>query len=369
MTAPYPSVAAADPGRVREVCARALDGVAPGVEDLQTLLGIGTTEAAEPVFAAARELRGRAFGDAVFLYGFVYFSTYCRNRCSFCLYRKGNEPSPRYRKSGDEVVAICRDLAGSGVDLLDLTLGEDPLLHDSGDFTPLVDLVHDVRAATGLPVMVSPGVVPAPVLTQLRGAGADFYACYQETHTRELYARLRVGQDFDERAGARRAARRAGLLVEDGMLTGVGDGVTDRADSIEAMRAAAWDQVRVMTFVPQEGTPMSGREMAPVLDELLVIAALRLALPGSLIPASLDVEGLDGMAARLDAGANVVTSIVPPHTGLCGVSNSELDVEEGRRTAAAVREALSRIGLRQAGKGEFRAWIEAAKARHEELAQ
>ena len=49
----------------------------------------------------------RHFGDAVFLYGFVYFSTYCRNECTFCLYRRGNAESPRYRKSIDEVVAIA----------------------------------------------------------------------------------------------------------------------------------------------------------------------------------------------------------------------------------------------------------------------
>jgi methylornithine synthase len=366
MTAPNPAVAKSDPGRVAEICARALEGVVPGVDDLEILLAVGSIEAAEPVFAAARELRARAFGDAVALYGFVYFSTYCRNRCAFCLYRKGNECSPRYRKSGDEVVGICRDLAGSGVDLLDLTLGEDPLLHDAGDFTPLVDLVRAVRAETGGPIMVSPGVVPAEVLAELREAGATFYACYQETHTRELYARLRLGQDFDARVEARSAARRAGLLVEDGMLTGVGDTIADRARSIEAMRVAGWDQVRVMTLVPQEGTPMAGREMAPVLDELLVIAALRLALPGSLIPASLDVEGLDGLAARLRAGANVVTSIVPPDMGLCGVSNSELDVEEGRRTAPAVREVLSGMGLRQVTGDEFPAWIGRALARRGE---
>ena len=88
--------------------------------------------------------------------------------------------------------------------------------------------------------------------------GADWYALYQETHTPELYERLRVGQPFAERvAAARSAARRAGLLVEDGLLTGIGDTAADRARSIVGMREAGWEQVRVMTFVPQAGTPLA----------------------------------------------------------------------------------------------------------------
>ena len=47
-----------------------------------------------------------------------------------------------------------------------------------------------------------------------------------------------------------------GLLVEDGLLTGVGDGVSDRARAVLAMRAAGDQQVRAMTFVPQPQTPL-----------------------------------------------------------------------------------------------------------------
>ena len=106
---------------VRDLCRRALAGDLLGEPDLARLLA-AHGEAAEAVFAAARAARARSFGDAVCLYGFVYFSTFCRNECTFCFYRAGNGESPRDRKSLDEVVAICRDLAGSGVVLLDLTM-------------------------------------------------------------------------------------------------------------------------------------------------------------------------------------------------------------------------------------------------------
>ncbi len=337
---------------VAGLCTRILDGAVPDVHEVETLLS--ATEEAAVVFAAAREARARHSGDAVFLYGFVYFSTYCRNECAFCFYRADNDASPRYRKTLAEVVAICRGLAASGVVLLDLTMGEDPLLHDEPGQATLVDLVASVSAATATPVMVSPGVLQEDTLRSLRAAGADWYALYQETHTPELYATLRVGQSFAARAEARAAARRAGMLVEDGLLTGIGDTPADRARSIVAMREAGEEQVRVMTFVPQVGTPLARVDVPEDLDELLTIAAMRLAMPDRLIPASLDVDGIAGLERRLQAGANVVTSIVPPTTGLAGVSQAELDIDEGRRTVEGVLPHLARLGLRAAGVAEYR---------------
>jgi len=344
------------------LCAAALDGAPLAERELETLLAIDDEILAGEVFAAARRARAAHFGDGVFLYGFVYFSTYCRNACAFCYYRAGNPMSPRYRKTVEEVVAVCEGLAASGVDLLDLTMGEDPVIHGEPGYRTLLDLVSAVRAATGLPVMVSPGVLPDAALRDLRAAGADWYALYQETHTPELYARLRVGQAFGARAAARRGARAAGLLVEDGMLTGIGDTAADRARSVAAMRDEAWEQVRVMTFVPQEGTPLAGVPPQGDLAELLTIAVLRLVLPDRLIPASLDVDGIRGLERRLLAGANVVTSIVPPATGLAGVSNAVLDIDEGYRTVAGVLPHLERLGLRPAGPAAYRLTLERLRA-------
>jgi len=342
---------------VAGLCADILAGAAPGAGDLEALLRAG--DEAPLVFAAAREMRSRHSGDAVYLYGFVYFSTYCRNACAFCFYRADNDECPRYRKTTDEVVEICRDLASSGVVLLDLTMGEDPVLLD--DPATLAELVAAVVDETGTPVMVSPGVLPEQALRELRRAGADWYALYQETHTRELYDRLRVGQPFERRVAARNAARSAGLLVEDGLLTGIGDTPADRAGSIVAMREAGWEQVRVMTFVPQAGTPLEDVRPAGDADELLTIACLRLAMPDRFIPASLDVDGIAGLERRLQAGANVVTSIVPPTVGLAGVSQAELDIDEGHRTVHGVLPHLRRLGLRPAGVDEYRARMAAVR--------
>ena len=84
---------------------------------------------------------------------------------------------------------------------------------------------------------------------------------------------------------------------------------------------------------------------------------MRLAMPHALIPASLDVDGLDGLKERLDAGANVVTSIVPPEKGLAGVAHSTLDIEDSRRNLDHILPVLTGCGLEPATAGQYRDWV------------
>jgi methylornithine synthase len=228
---------------------------------------------------------------------------------------------------------------------------------DGSGFDRLVELVRVVRHATGVPIMVSPGVIPEDVLPRLVKAGADWYACYQETHQGQLFDQLRPGQDFSLRLETKHKAHGIGMLIEEGLLCGVGETPFDVARSLNVMQQIDADQMRVMKFVPQPGTPMERRNPPDSLKEMKIIAVMRLVFPDRLIPASLDVDGLDGLKQRLEAGANVVTSIVPPGSGLTGVAQHFLDIEDGRRTIASVLNVLNDCALRPASKYDYLSWI------------
>ena len=111
---------------VPEIAERLANGGEATDAELAALI---TSEGAdrEAVFECARKVRDREFGKRTFLYGFVYFSTYCRNECSFCYYRKSNGID-RYRKSKDEIVDLARSIKAAGINLADLTMGEDPYM-------------------------------------------------------------------------------------------------------------------------------------------------------------------------------------------------------------------------------------------------
>ena len=75
----------------------------------------------------------------------------------------------------DEIVDIACTLAETGVHLIDLTMGEDPqyLSNHAEEYRRLVEVVDLVKKNTGLPIMISPGVVPKEIVVELKRAGAN----------------------------------------------------------------------------------------------------------------------------------------------------------------------------------------------------
>jgi methylornithine synthase len=72
----------------------------------------------------------------------------------------------------------------------------------------------------------------------------------------------------------------------------------------------------------------------------------------------LDVAGLAGLHSRLEAGANVVTSLVPPGFGLAGVAQNSLDIADARRTPASIRLELEKVGMQSAPAEDYVTWVE-----------
>ncbi|MDZ7762402.1 MAG: methylornithine synthase PylB [Desulfovermiculus sp.] len=337
---------------------KANQGISLDIDDILCILRTQDDHALQELYATARSIRDAHFEKRVFLYGFLYLSTYCKNNCFFCYFRKSNTKCIRYRKSINEIIDAALKLQDSGVHLLDLTMGEDPYFHDQAQGTQaLVQMLENVRSATSLPLMISPGVVPGDVLRDIKSAGVSWYACYQETYNPELFGRLRCEQNFSQRLEAKRNAQELGFLTEEGIMCGLGERHIDLAQSVLDMSRMDYDQVRAMTFIPQVGTPMEQYVHAPPDLELKLIAILRILNPSKLIPASLDVNGLKGLPERLQAGANVVTSVVPPGCGLSGVANHALDIENFNRTVDRIASEIKSCGLHIGSVESYVAWM------------
>ena len=279
---------------IEETIDRALRGGDIGLDGVTELMSITDPKEMETLFEAARKVRDAEFGRKVFTYGFVYFSTYCKNNCNFCYFRRSNKDIGRYRKSIEEVVQLAGSLKDAGINLADLTMGEDPAMY-ADDYKLLIDLISAVHDDVGISIMASPGALPREVFPRIREAGADWHACYQETYNRELFESLRVEQSYDDRLNQKVWAMESGMLAEDGMMVGIGETLDDRVDAIRNMLQLGCDQVRAMTFVPQEGTPMEDDSTVGTVNELLAMAVMRLLKHDVMIPATLDVEGVAGM--------------------------------------------------------------------------
>ena len=71
------------------------------------------------------------------------------------------------------------------------------------------------------------------------------------------------------------------------------------------------------------------------------------------VAVSQSVHGIKGLRDRLSAGANVVTSIIPPRSGLQGVAQSLMDVDEGGRTVEEATKIIRDMGLETGSLEEY----------------
>lgn len=107
-------------------------------------------------------------------------------------------------------------------------------------------------------------------------------------------------------------------------------------------------------------------EDADLMRTLVTRVGRRLLMADRLIPASLDIDGLRGLHSRMEAGTNVVTSIIPPATGLDGVAQPTLDIDDGGRTVAGVGWHLESLGMEAATLDEYTARLARSEAHHED---
>ena len=174
-------------------------------------------------------MRDRHFGRGVFLYGFVYFSTYLPESLHVLLLPGGGTPRALATASTpDEVVAIARRSAPIQACIsIDLTMGEDPASPGLAvAFDPLVDLVRPGAAGGGTAGDGVAGRGAPRVLAAPAGGGGRLVCVLSGDPDPALYpAAARPGQDFRAREASRSEAMAVGLYVEDGILLGVGETV------------------------------------------------------------------------------------------------------------------------------------------------
>jgi methylornithine synthase len=345
-----------DKNKLEKILNSSLEGKIPSEAELTYIAKLNDIDAINALLSTAREICQMNFGNKVFAYGFLYISTYCKNTCKFCRYNASNQNTYRYRRSIEEILDGAISLKKEGVHLIDITTGEDPYIYyDPNGRDYLLNAISTVKENVGLPIMCSPGAVPLDWLTKIKNAGANWLALYQETYNRRLFESIKPNQSFDYRLKVKERARDVGLLIEDGILLGIGETIDDCIEGIYNMKKLGANQVREMGFVPFEGAGI--QNSPPLLYEMKIIALMRLVHQDKLIPASYDIDGLKGLQLRLMAGANVVTSLIP-NTRFLGVANPYLGLNENKRSVEHLKPYLSEIGLKFAHLNDYLEWIE-----------
>lgn len=243
----------------------------------------------ENVTTRARSLTDRHFRDPathrrrILFYAPLYVSSYCRNECAYCGFRRPRELARR-RLDPDEAVRQAAVLRGRGIRHVLLVAGDDPPHTKTGYFLELLDGIARLGLSAALEI--------APQTTEsyrwLAEAGACGVTLYQETYDERLYATYHPRgskASYDWRLEGLERAAEAGIpRLGLGILLGLG---RPRDELLCLMRHARYLQRRFPTMkfafsLPRiHDAPEGFSPPWPVDDETFIrmFCALRIAFP------------------------------------------------------------------------------------------
>ena len=302
-------------------------------------------EALDDLLASASRVRDaglRAAGrPGVITYSrsvFVPLTRLCRDRCHYCTFATVPHRLDAAFLERDEVVEIARQGAAQGCKEVLFTLGDRPEDRwsqarewlDARGYGSTLEYVRACSIAvleeTGLLPHLNPGVLSWTDFQRLKPVPASMGMMLETTATRlwsepggphygspdkEPAVRLRVLED----------AGRVGVPFTTGILLGIGETLTERAESLFAIRASARryghiQEVIIQNFRAKPDTAMRGMPDAELDDLAATVAVARLVLgPKMRIQAPPNLIG-DEYTLLLRAGIDDwggVSPVTPDH--------------------------------------------------------
>ena len=91
------------------------------------LLECPLPEYKEKLFALAKEIKRKIYGDRIVLFAPLYLSNYCINGCVYCPYHSKNRDIRRKKLTQEEIKAEVMALEAMGHKRIVIESGEDPL--------------------------------------------------------------------------------------------------------------------------------------------------------------------------------------------------------------------------------------------------
>jgi FO synthase len=303
---PAPPDPAPTDAALRRALRRARDGAALDVAETSVLLH-ARGEHLDDLLAAAARVRdahltaeGRAGIVTYSRKVFIPLTRLCRDRCHYCTFVTVPHRVPDAYLDRDEVLEIARQGAAMGCKEALFTLGDRPEERwpaarewlDARGYSSTVDYLRSVAIAvleeTGLLPHLNPGVLSWEELTRLRPV-APSMGMMLETTADRLWSEPgapHYGSPDKEPAVRLRAltdAGRVNIPFTTGILIGIGETLTERAESIHAIRHISRQyghiqEVIVQNFRAKPDTAMQATPDADLHDLAATIAVTRLLL-------------------------------------------------------------------------------------------
>ncbi|MCI5778647.1 MAG: [FeFe] hydrogenase H-cluster radical SAM maturase HydG [Lentisphaeria bacterium] len=270
--------------------ARAMKGL--NHRDALLLLDCGLPEVNERIFALAREIKRRFYGNRIVMFAPLYLSNYCINSCTYCPYHRQNTDIPRKKLTQEEIAAEVVALQDMGHKRLALETGEDPKHNPIEYVLESIRTIYSVKHKNGAIRRVNVNIAATTVenYRKLKAAGIGTYILFQETYHKKDYETLHPAgpkHDYAWHTEAMDRAMEGGIDdVGCGVLFGLENyrydftGLLMHAEHLEAYKGVGPHTISVPRIRPADDIDAASFSNA-VSDDIFekIVAVLRIAVP------------------------------------------------------------------------------------------
>lgn len=326
-------------------------------EDLYALIQTIQPEECEALFCAARRVREKYYGKAVYIRGLIEFTNICRNDCLYCGIRSSNGKAERYRLNPEEILACAQEGYQLGFRTFVLQGGEDAWFTRER----LKDIVYALKDRfPDCAITLSVGERDREDYQCWFEAGAERYLLRHETADEEHYAMLHpVGMSLSVRKQCLYNLREIGYQVGAGFMVGSpGQEVKHLLSDLAFLRELRPHMIGIGPFLSHKDTPFAEEPNGSYERTLVLLGILRLMFPKALIPATtaLGTIAESGREMGLLAGANVLMPNLSPASARKKYGLYDNKLHTGAESAQCIEDLKRRVesvGYRiETGRGD-----------------
>ena len=177
--------------RVREIISKSLAKNRLEPEEMAVLINADSPEMAEEIFAGAKALKEKVYGNRIVLFAPLYVGNECVNNCQYCGFRCTNKEVARKSLSFPELEHEVEALVKKGHKRLIMVYGEHPK-YDAQFIYDTVKTVYAQKHGNGEIRRVNINAAPLDVegFKLVKSAGIGTYQIFQETYHQETYKKV-----------------------------------------------------------------------------------------------------------------------------------------------------------------------------------
>lgn len=276
-----------------EIIQKAKEAKGITLEESAALLSIQSEDVLNELFATAKEVKEKIYGNRLVLFAPLYISNICVNNCLYCAFRRDNRELKRKALTLDEIEEETKFLVSQGHKRILMVTGEHPKKSSIEFIGEAIERVYNVKIGNGNIRRLNINAAPFSVedFRTIKSFKVGTYQCFQETYHYDTYKLMHPDgpkSDYAWRLYAMDRALEAGIDdVGIGPLFGLTDyrfetlALLMHANYLDTKFGIGPHTISIPRLEPALNAPAANKPPFAVDDETFkkIVAIIRLAVP------------------------------------------------------------------------------------------